>query len=98
MKIIHISIGGPVIKISIKGKLYHFEDHRYCGPMRVDQRGEPTTKTPMAFWKAVSLWAQQGRKIENGLAVWYHEREPILEHLGGRNWRITGYKEAVRGE
>lgn len=69
----HINVGGPIYSIQ-HGKIgWRFEMHRYCGPMVVDHRGEPKDKQPnegSAFWRVVSLWAQQGQRVtKEGVAI-----------------------------
>lgn len=100
MTIIHISHGGSMRKISVDGKIYEFEMHPYCGPCLLNKKGNPIDlrKTPIKFLEAVSLWVQQGQLIEDDLCRWGREPEEILEHLGGKHYRIVGYKEPVRGE
>ena len=96
--IIHISVGGPVQKISVKGKIFTFEFHPYCGPIALKKNGDALKDQPNEFLEAASLWIQQGRKIENGLCVYYHEPVPITQKIGGRSYRIVGYQEPQRGE
>lgn len=70
---IHISFGGPLHCIRVKRKLYHFEMHRYCGPMpiRTDGRAGTHLAENHPFWTAVTAWDRLGRKVdENGLCVW----------------------------
>lgn len=83
--------------ISVDGKIYEFEMHTYCGPVRLNKRGDPHAYQPAAFLKAASLWLQQGRKIEDGLCVWHREPEPIVERRGGIDI-LVGYTEARKGE
>lgn len=100
MKVSCILLGGPVQTIRVRGKPYRFEMHHYCGPFTVKKNDDPTANQPEPgdpFWEAVTLWDRQGRKVENGECVWFHEPEPILEHLGGRNYYVLGHKPAVRG-
>lgn len=92
-----LDCGGPMRKIQVNGTVCEFEMHPYCGPNFLNKKGEPLKHQPAAFLKAASLWAQQGQKIENGMCVWYHEPEMITEHIGGRHYRIKGFKPAVRG-
>ena len=87
-----------MLKISVGGKIIEFEMHPYCGPTILNLRGEPASKQPKDFLEAASLWAQQGRRMEDGLCRWDHEREEILQHIGGRQWKIIGYEPAVRGQ
>lgn len=95
--LIHIMVGGPEFDIQVQGKVYHFEMHRYCGPVWLNKRGDPYAYQPRKFLHAASLWAQQGQKVENGLCVWHHEPEMITRHMYGRNYEFLGYKPAVRG-
>ncbi len=98
-QIIHISMGGPMRKISVGGRIIEFEMHPYCGPNILHKRtGEPLANQPMDFLHAASLWHQQGQRIdENGLCVWFHDPEDILEHKGGRHYLIVGQKPAKEG-
>jgi hypothetical protein len=95
---IHISMGGPEFDIQADGKRYHFEMHPYCGPIRLNKNGSEHCSQPMAFLHAVSLWAQQGQRVEDGLCRWDHEPEEILKHLGGNNYQLVGHHPAKRGE
>lgn len=95
-----LDAGGPMYKISRRRKIYEFEDNQFAGPTILNKRtGSPATLQPTPFLEAVSLWAQQGRKVdENGLCIWFHEPEPILKHVIGRHYLITGYTEPKRGD
>lgn len=84
--------------IQVDGKRYHFEWHRVCGPIWLTSRGEPRAKQPEAFLKAASLWAQQGKRVEDGLCRWDHKPEIITEHIAGRHYRFVGYTQPVKGE
>lgn len=91
-----VLVGGPVQKISVNGKIYTFEWHPYCGPTALKRNGDPLAKQPTEFLEAATFWNKQGREMENGLCVWYREfePEPITEHIGGRHWKLIGYKPA----
>lgn len=94
----HILLGGPMRKISVGGKIYEFEMHRYCGPTLLNRNGEPRKYQPMQFLKAASLWAQQGEKIdENGLCIWFHEPTNITKHLGGRHYLFIRQEPGKQG-
>lgn len=95
--IVCILAGGPLLNISVGGRIIEFEMHPYSGPHILDRNGNPLKHQPADFLKAASLWAQQGQRMEDGLCRWDHEREPIAEHLGGRHWKVTGYEDARRG-
>ena len=69
MKIIHVSYAGPFHKIiDTSGKEWLFEMHNYCGPIALKKDGDPRAKQPSEkskFWIAVTLWAQQGKKVDD---------------------------------
>lgn len=98
MDVVCLLVGGPEFDIQADGKRYHFEWHPYCGPIALKRNGDAAKKQPMEFLEAASLWAKQGKRVENGLCVWDREPEPILQHLGGRNYKIIGYQPARKGE
>lgn len=50
-----------------------------------------------AFWTAVTLWAHQGERVEDGVCVWDRPPQPITEHVGGKHHRVVGYTSAERG-
>lgn len=94
---VFLELGGPMLKIFVKGKIIEFEMHPYCGPNILNKRGEPLANQPVDFLKAASLWAQQGKRMENGLCRWDHEPELITKHLGGRHYLLIGEKPPKRG-
>lgn len=94
---IHISMGGPTLKISVNGKILSFEDHPYCGPTLLKRNGDPAVHQPSTFLNAVTLWYQQGKRLEDGLCRWDTEPQPITKHMGGRRWKIIGYTESHKG-
>lgn len=89
--------GGKMHKIQVDGKVYEFEMHPFCGPTLLNKHGSPLKHQPTRFLYAASQWAKQGRKNENGLCVWYHEPEMIVENVTKRMGIFKGYKPAVRG-
>lgn len=93
-----LDAGGPMFRISVDKKIIPFEMHPYCGPNILKRNGEPLKNQPPRFLKAASLWAKQGQRVEGGLCVWDHNPEEILQHVGGPNWKIVGYKPARKGE
>lgn len=97
-KFIHVSLGGPMRKISVNGKIIEFEMHPYCGPVILDRHGSEAKDQPVDFLEAASLWAQQGQRMDNGLCRWDHEAKPIKKHMGGKHYKIVGYEEPKRGE
>jgi hypothetical protein len=99
-----LTVGGPVREISVRGKRWRFEMHSYCGPMLMDLKGDALKREPGYVLNAISLWAQQGQRLEQRpepnppLCVWDHEPEPILKWVSKRTAIITGYHPAKRGE
>lgn len=82
------------MKISVGGNIFFFED-----PMPMYKRtGEELRQPPTGFLGAVSLWCQQGKRIEGGLCRWDHEPEPILKWFNKSSAFIVGYRPAKRGE
>lgn len=77
-QIICILYGGPEYDILVGSKSYHFEDHPYCGPNIIHKITKSVRKNqPKDFLRAVSLWAQQGRKVDKkGFAIWRNELKP----------------------
>lgn len=62
----HISYAGPLIYFSAD-KVYHVEDHPYCGPIFVNLKGDPLENQPResaAIWKHINAWYQQGKKVQ----------------------------------
>jgi hypothetical protein len=95
--LIHISLGGPVQKISVRGKIYTFEWHPYCGPIALKRNGDEARSQPVHFLEAASLWHQQGKRIENDLCVYDVPGEPISQHIVGRQYKIVGHHPDKRG-
>lgn len=97
MNLIHISFGGPTRVITdAKGKRWTFEMHPQCGPAVLNSKGDPADKQPGAkspFWHAVTRWAQGGHRLDDkGECVWAEEKKPILKHMGGKHYRVTGWE------
>ncbi len=91
---------GDPFRLSVNGQVLQFEMHRVCGPVVVNRCGQPLATQPgprHRFWTAVTLWAQQGRRVEDGWCVWDEPPEPILKHCGGRHYQVVGFRPAVRG-
>lgn len=91
MRLIHISVGGPTLRIiDRKYRLWRFEMHRYCGPAVVDHHGDPKDVQPpeaSPFWEAVTCWAQQGKQLKDGdLCVWQKPTIAKMRHVGGRHY------------
>lgn len=78
---LHISRGGPILKIEINGKIVHFEMHPYCEPMLVDEAGEPieNPKLLRMLYEAVTAWVWKGRRVRDGFCVWedWEKSKPV---------------------
>lgn len=82
-----VCMGSPVRKIVVQSRVWHFEMHKYCGPMPVHKRTGAGVDGTKAFWEAVTWWAQQGERIDDaGVCVYERPIEKPLYHLGGRNY------------
>jgi len=97
MGIIHISYAGPTRVITdAMGKRWTFEMHHYCGPIVLNRSGDPAPRQPAEkspFWEAVTRWEQGGQKLnEVGECVWEPEKKPILQHIAGKHYRVTGWE------
>lgn len=97
MTLIHISYAGPTRVITdAKGKRWTFEMHPYCGPAVLNRKGDPANRQPGArspFWEATTRWAQGGQRLnDKGECVWEPEKKPILQHIVGKHYRVTGWE------
>lgn len=98
-----VTLAGPERKIVVRGKTYRFEMHPYCGPALLREDGEPRANqfapAHKRFWDAVSLWAQQGERVDSaGLCV-YDEPEPVeWEWRGNRKCVVHRHKEAPNAD
>lgn len=74
-----VTVGGPLREITVRGKTWRFEMHSYCGPMLCDLKGNGLKREPAHVLDAISLWAQQGQRLEQRpaplppLCVWDHK-------------------------
>lgn len=93
----HISVGGPTLEIQVRGKRWRFEMHPYCGPIILNKNENEAASQPLYVLDAISLWAQQGRREEDGMCRWDHAPKEILKHLHGNHYKFLGYEEPVRG-
>jgi hypothetical protein len=60
----------------LNGVVLTFEDHPYCGPTLLNQSGDPAKHQPLSFRQAATQWAQQGRQVKDGFAVFVETRAP----------------------
>lgn len=98
----HIDCGGESLRINVLGREYHFEWHRWHGPIVIGKRTQnplkeqPAMRSP--FWKAVQWWHDQGKRVDDdGLAVWepVPEEFPIIERTSARQSIVTGYEMRI---
>ncbi len=69
-KTIHISFGGPIYFMPVKGKMRPFEMHSYFGPIPVHAKThDPIEKVPASFWSSYELWDQGGRQMDGDKCV-----------------------------
>ena len=82
--------GGGEFFITVREKIVRFEWSEQFGPLPVTKTGaEMTSIGPKhPFWRAVSLWNLQGRRVDGNNAIWHEPKKPVLKHLGGRNYMI----------
>lgn len=93
-----ITLGGAIFRISVGGKIHTFEDHSWCGPVKLKPNGDPAKGQPNDFLEAASLWYQHGKKVDaEGLCIWFHEPVPITKHMGGRHYKVIGWHPPVQG-
>lgn len=70
-----VSLGGPERKIRIGARVWYFEMHGYLGPNPINKRTGNGVDGTKAFWEAVTLWAQQGERVDDaGFCV--YQRPP----------------------
>jgi hypothetical protein len=85
-----LTVGGSDFAIMVRDRRWVFEWNEYLGPMLLGARGQPLAFQPGYALEAISLWAQQGKIVSDGLCVWAKEPEPILLHVAGRHWIAVG--------
>lgn len=92
-----ILTGGPTHTITVDGKVMTFEMHHYFGPGVLKKDGDPYARQPgprHPFWDAVTAWCKQGKRLtDDGECIWEPEKEPELEHLGGKHYRVVQWKD-----
>ena len=96
-----ICIGGPTLRLAVKGKLFHFEMNPFLGPWVMTPKtgmvADPQPPDNSPFWEAVSFWAQQGRQMDaDGVCLWSPPQVPKLVHLGGKHYAEEGSALAKR--
>jgi hypothetical protein len=84
------SFGGGDYAIEVRGKLISFEWSEMFGPLPLRRDGsEMRSVGPNhPFWRAVSLWNLQGRRLDNKRAIWHEPKKPVLRHIAGRHYEV----------
>lgn len=82
-------VGGLKVIRTPKG-LIPFEWSDRFGPLPITATGRQLDLGPRhPFWRAVSLWVMQGRRLKNtNEAEWHEPRAPTYKHMGGRHYLI----------
>lgn len=64
-RLICVLTGGPLYRIALGAETILFEMHHYCGPMPLNKKTHEERKLgpKHKFWRAASLWAQQGQRV-----------------------------------
>jgi hypothetical protein len=66
-----------------------FEWSNRFGPLPISKSGKPRDLSHRhQIWRAVSLWRLQGSRLEGIRAIWHEPKKPVLQHLGGRHYRV----------
>jgi len=82
--------GSGPFEITVKGKVYRFEDSDMFGPARLNKDDDPHSvnfgaRSP--FWRAHSLWKSQGRKVQaDGVTCVWREPLPTIVQKIGPMW------------
>lgn len=99
MSIACVLIGSPTERISVDGKIYFFELLHSGGCAFLTQSGRELENVKVKAYDAVFYWDQQGKRRDSeGLCIWDYPATEILEHLGGRHYKVVGSETPVRGK
>lgn len=83
---------GGIYRINVGGRLYHFDFSERFGPTVVGGRGQEVKQPGHKndFWRAVSLWANQGkRKDDTGMCVWTEPKPPVVKRLSKSSYFLV---------
>ena len=71
-----------------KGRiLFEFSD--LFGPLPINKAGMPIDLDPRhPLWLCASLWNVQGRRVEDGVAIWHEPKKPVMQHMGGNRYLV----------
>lgn len=74
--------------IEVDGESFHFDFSDRFGPLVTTKAGreckEPDPKHK--FWRAITLWEKQGKRVTGGRAIWEYPPPDKLLRLGGKNY------------
>lgn len=63
-------------RINLGDRTYTFDFSDRFGPTIINRDGRPNCgEPPQSFLRAVSLWAQQGKRVEDGFCIYEARRE-----------------------
>jgi hypothetical protein len=81
--------GGDELHIMTRRGSVRFEWSEQFGPLPANKNGLERTLPPShPFWRDVSLWNLQGRRMDGKTAIWHEPRKPKYDHLGGRDYLV----------
>lgn len=67
------------LSIDVGGETILFELHEHHGPAAVFEPGAERYLTPShRFWRAVSQWCLQGKRLNGTKAIWHEPQKPTL--------------------
>lgn len=86
--------GAGPFKITLKGRLYLFEDSDRFGPLLLRKDGSVAERQPgerSPFWIPYHAWRREGRRCaEDGeTCLWDDPRPTIIRKLGGRQYLVV---------
>lgn len=71
---------GPTLEIVTPRGSVRFDFSNMFGPLPVTREGrERNIAHNHPFWRAVSLWSRQGKKVTDGIAIWHEPKQPITD-------------------
>lgn len=80
--------GAGGYEIEVKGEVVLFDWSERFGPLPVTKGGsERHLSHRHPFWRAVSLWSVQGKRLDGKRAIWHEPKRPMT-----RPGRIPGVR------
>ncbi len=75
---------GKTYRICVGARTFLFDWSDRFGPTLVDKDGRQLSAAlPRRFVIAASLWAVQGKRVEDGMCVWHTPRKPVFKIQNG---------------